>query len=175
MRVNLFLLAVSLFTTGALAQDMTATPTVASDAEIAKVLLTVNDGEIDAAKIELDKGKNKEAKDFAKTMVNAHKENMKETKALAKKLGLDPKDSPLSKSLKEQAKTANKDLKKADRAAFDKAYVVQQIDMHEKALSLLSDTLIPKADNADLKAHLQKTREAVMAHLEHAKTLQSQL
>jgi putative membrane protein len=148
---------------------------VSNDGEIAKVLTTINDGEIDAAKIELNHGKNQDVRAFANQMIAQHRENMKETKALAKANSLDPKDSDLSKSLKTDAKSNNADLKKADKAAFDQAYIKEQIKMHEGALQIIDGKLLPKAENPKLREHLQKTRKAVAMHLEHAKTLEAKL
>jgi putative membrane protein len=149
--------------------------TVSNDGEIAKVLTTINDGEIDAAKIELKQGKNADARAFAKTMISQHKENMKDTKDLAKANSLDIKDSDLSKSVKTDAKSNNEDLKNANKAAVDQAYVKEQVQMHEGALKIIDGTLLPKVENANLRSHLTKTRAAVAQHLEHAKALEAKL
>jgi putative membrane protein len=42
-------------------------------------------------------------------------------------------------------------------------------------LDAIDSTLIPSAQNADLKALLVKVRPAFVAHLDHAKKLQSKL
>ncbi len=144
-----------------------------TDAQVAEVLITINEGEIDAAKIAQSKTKNKEVKDFAKMMADQHKENKEETKKVAQKNSISPHKSDLSKSLQDDAKNSNKDLKKAK--AFDKSYVDQQVSMHEKALDTLDKTLIPSAQNADLKSHLEKTKQAVSTHLDEAKALQGKL
>jgi putative membrane protein len=148
---------------------------VSNDGEIAKVLTTIDDGEIDAAKMELKHGKNPDARAFAQTMIKEHKSNMDETKALAKTNSLDPKDSDLSKSLKKDAKSNNGDLKRANKAEFDKAYLKEQIKMHQEALAVIDGKLTPKVDNPNLRQHLMKTRDAVAMHLDHAKELQSKL
>jgi putative membrane protein len=85
------------------------------------------------------------------------------------------KDNEIAKSLETNASNANDELKKADKAAFDKAYLAQQITMHEQALDKLTNMLIPGAKDAAFKAHLEKTRGAVQSHLEHVKTLNSKL
>jgi putative membrane protein len=147
-----------------------AGPTL-SDPEIAKVLITINKGEIEAAKMAKKKAKNSEVKDFAKMMIKQHNENEAETKSIAKRNKMDLLESNMSKSLKEEAMAANKDLKKSDN--FDKAYIDEQVNMHQKALTALNDTLIPQATNPDLKKHLLATQTAVNTHLEHAKKLQT--
>jgi len=144
------------------------------DAQIAKVVLTINKGEVDASKLAIKESKNKEVKEFAKAMVKEHEANTKATTAWAKKADVSPADSPDSLALEKEAKEANADLKK-DKATLDKTYVSQQVMMHEKALNKLDKDLIPGATNAELKSHLEKTRAAVAEHLEHAKGLQAKM
>ena len=146
-----------------------------SDAQIRNVLLTINEGEITAGELAAKRAKSAEVKEFANAMVTEHKQNMEETKTVTKNSRIKARDSKLSKSLRKEAWSLNKELKKADAATFDKAYVDQQVLMHRNALSTLDDTLIPNAKDAAFKAHLEKTRSAVQAHLEHAQSLQSKM
>ena len=164
-------------TMGTTTTTRTANPPAAvlNDGEIAKVLLTVNDGEIDAAKLAKRKAKNKEVEHFADMMVDAHKENMKDTKKIAKAEKLDTKKTDLSRSIAEEGKTTKKDLKKSARNDFDKNYIHSQVMMHEKALSLITDTLIPNAKSPTLKDHLERTRTAVEHHLAEARDLDSKI
>jgi putative membrane protein len=46
---------------------------------------------------------------------------------------------------------------------------------HQAVLNAVDTTLIPSAQNAELKALLVKVRPAFVAHLEHAKRLQDEL
>ena len=150
-------------------------PMTISDTQIAKVLLTINDGEIDQAKTAKSHAQNQAVKDFANMMNDQHQANTKETKDIAKKNKINPEDSDLAKSLKEEAKTMNNDLKRQEKMAFDKAYIKDQIAAHEKALATLKDTLIPSAQNPEFKAHLEKTSAAVSEHLAHAKSIEAKL
>ncbi len=146
--------------------------TTLTDAQVSKVLITINEGEIDAGKIAKDKAQTAPVKDFAKMMIVDHKKNEDDTKEMGKKLKGNA-DSNLAKILKEDAKNSNKDLKKNDKNAIDQAYVAQQVTMHEKALTVIKDNLIPSATDEGLKSHLQQTSAAVQKHLEHAKSLQT--
>lgn len=60
-------------------------------------------------------------------------------------------------------------------AAFDKAYIDNEVAYHKTVNTALSDTLIPDAQNADLKALLQKRLTLLQAHQRHAEQLASQL
>jgi len=148
-------------------------PGLTTDGQIAKVLLTVNEGEVEAADIAIKKAKNKEVRDFAKMMVKHHRENKRETKDLAKMTDRDA--TALSKSLKQDAKDALKNLKKESRESFDAAYIQSQIDMHQKALNLLDANLIPNAKSKPMRNHLTKTRETVSSHLTEAQNLKTKI
>ncbi len=150
-----------------------APATTLSENQIAKVLVTINEGEIDAAKMAMKKGQTADIKNFAKMMMETHKTNEAETKKLAHNNKMSMDNSDLAKDLKDEAKSLNKDLKKSDKSAFDQAYVSEQIAMHEKALKTLDETLIPNAKTPALVEHLQRTRVAVAEHLNHAKGLQA--
>ena len=66
-------------------------------------------------------------------------------------------------------------LKTLKGAAFDKAYVDHEVVYHQAVIDAIDKTLIPSAQNAELKALLVKVRPAFVAHLDHAKQLQSTL
>jgi putative membrane protein len=68
-----------------------------------------------------------------------------------------------------------KNLKTLTGAAFDKAYVDHEVVYHEQVLEAVDKVLIPNAANAELKALLVQVRPAFVAHLEHAKRIQTSL
>jgi putative membrane protein len=49
------------------------------------------------------------------------------------------------------------------------------VEYHQTVLDAMDKTLIPSAKNEELKALLEKVRPAFVAHLEHAKKIQSEL
>ncbi len=157
----------------ATAEDMAkAMPTTLSDGESAEVMVTLNEGEIDLGQLAKRKASNKQVKDYAKMMVDQHKKNEKDTKKIARKQDLDFKKTDMSKSLEAEAQDMEKTLKKTAKEDFDRAYMDQQVGMHEKALDTVN-TLISGAQNAAYKAHLEKTRDAITVHLAHAKEIKS--
>jgi len=91
------------------------------------------------------------------------------------KLKVTPKDNPTSQALKKGGDENVASLKKLKGAAFDKAYIDHEVAYHQQVLDAVDKTLIPGASNAELKALLEKVRPAFVAHLEHAKQVQSSL
>ena len=146
-----------------------------SDPQIAHIVVTANQIDIDAGKLAQSKSKNKEVQAFAKQMVTDHSAVNKQAGALAKKLGVKPEDSETSSSLKKGATENVSNLKKLSGAKFDKAYVDHEVVYHEQVLGAIDKVLIPSAQNAELKGLIEKVRPAIQAHLDHAKHLQASL
>jgi putative membrane protein len=146
-----------------------------SDAEIAHIVVTANAVDIEAGKLGEAKSKNPEVKKFAKQMVTDHTAVNKQAADLAAKLGVTPKENDTSKSLKAGGDANVKKLNGLKGAEFDKAYVDNEVTYHQAVLDAVDKTLIPNADNAELKGLIAKVRPAIAAHLEHAKHIQQTL
>ena len=170
--------AIHLVSTGILAAiGVAASATAAgpTDPQIAAIVVTANQVDIDAGKLAETKGSTQEVKDFGKLMVTDHSGVNKSAKDLVTKLHVTPESNDTSKSLQKGGDENIAALKKLNGAAFDKAYVDHEVAYHEAVLDAIDKTLIPSAQNAELKALLVKVRPAFVAHLEHAKQLQSSL
>jgi putative membrane protein len=164
------LAAMAVLTTDALAQG--GGPT---DPQIAHIVVTANQVDIDAGKLALSKGSSQAVKDFAQTMVNDHTAVNQSAKDLVKKLNVTPEANPTSHSLQQGGDQNLAALKKLSGSAFDKAYIDHEVAYHQAVIDAMDKTLIPSASNAELKALLVKVRPAFVAHLDHAKELQSSL
>jgi putative membrane protein len=146
-----------------------------SDAQIAGIVVAANTVDIDAGKMAKSKSKNKEVKKFAQLMITDHGGVNKQAGALVKKLKVTPEESDTSKGLKASGAETMAKLKGLNGTAFDKAYVDNEVTYHQTVIDALDKTLVPSAQNAELKALLVKVRPAFVAHLEHAKGMQSSM
>jgi putative membrane protein len=146
-----------------------------SDPQIAHIVVTANQIDIDAGKLAKSKSKTKDVQAFAQQMITDHSAVNKQAGDLAKKLGVKPEDNDTSKSLKKGADENMANLKKLSGAAFDKAYVDHEVAYHQAVLDAIDKTLVPSAQNAELKGLIEKVRPAIAAHLDHAKHLQADL
>ena len=146
-----------------------------TDPQIAAIVVTANQVDIDAGKLAESRSANKEVKDFAKLMVTDHTGVNKQATALVTKLKVKPEENDTSKSLKAGGDANLAKLKGLKGAEFDKAYVDNEVGYHQAVFDAVDKTLIPSASNADLKALLVKVRPAFVAHLDHAKMIQSKL
>jgi putative membrane protein len=150
----------------------TAGPT---DPQIAAIVVTANQVDIDAGKLAKSKSKSKLVQDFAQLMITDHTGVNKAAGELVTKLKVTPEPNDTSKSLQKGGDDNLANLNSLNGAAFDKAYVDHEVAYHEAVISAMDKTLIPNAQNAELKALLVKVRPAFDAHLAHAKTLQASL
>ncbi|HET9047334.1 MAG TPA: DUF4142 domain-containing protein [Casimicrobiaceae bacterium] len=165
---SLSVIALSAFALGAAAQSP-------NDAQIAAIVVTANQVDIDAGKLAESKSTSKDVQAFGKMMVTDHTGVNKSATDLAARLKLTPEDNPTAQSLKKGGTDNVAQLKSLSGAAFDKAYVDHEVAYHQQVIDALDKTLIPNASNAELKALLVKVRPAFVAHLEHAKGLQAAL
>jgi putative membrane protein len=108
-------------------------------------------------------------------MVTDHSGVNKSATDLVKKLHVKPEDNPTAESLKKGGQENIAHLKTLKGDAFDKAYIAHEVAYHQQVIDAMDKTLIPSAQNAELKALLVKVRPAFVAHLEHAKMMEGQL
>ena len=146
-----------------------------SDPQIAHIVVTANQVDIDAGKLAEKKGSSKDVRAFGKQMVTDHTAVNKSATDLVKKLKVKPEANDTSASLRKGGDENEAQLKKLKGKEFDKAYVAHEVAYHQAVIDAVDKTLIPSAKNEELKALLVKVRPALVQHLEHARHLQAQL
>jgi putative membrane protein len=170
-----FLVGAGLFTFIAASAATPAAAQGITDPQIAAIVVTANQVDVDAGTLAQQRGSNAEVKAFGKQMVSAHTAVNKQATELVTKLGVKPEDNPTAQSLKSGGEANVKTLSGLKGAAFDKAYIEHEVVYHQSVLDALDKTLIPGASNADLRALLEKARPSFEAHLQHARQLQQSL
>ena len=146
-----------------------------TDPQIAAIVVTANQVDIDAGRLAKSKAHSPQVKEFAQRMITDHSGVNKSATELVQKLHVTPEPNATSASLKQGGDENLAKLKTLSGTAFDKAYIDHEVAYHEAVLSALDKTLIPSAQNAELKALLVKVRPAFVAHLDMAKELQAKL
>ena len=139
-----------------------------TDPQIAHIAYTAGVIDIAAAKQAEKKAKNKDVKAFAEDMVRDHEAVNKQALALVKKLNVTPEDNDTSRTLSKQASDKLAELGKLNGAAYDKAYVENEVAYHKAVNSALETQLIPSASNAELKSLLQTGLKIFQGHQQHA-------
>jgi putative membrane protein len=151
------------------------TPAKPTDPQIAHIAYTADLIDVEAGKLALEKSQNTDVRAFAQRMIGDHTAVNDQALALVKKLNVTPEDNPTSQSLTKQADATRVKLAGLTGAAFDKAYIDNEVAFHKTVNSALSTTLIPDAQNSELKSLLQNGLKVFQAHLEHAERLAQQL
>jgi len=146
-----------------------------SDAQIAAIVLAANAVDSTAGALAGQKGTSNDVKQFGQRMVTDHGGVNKQAVELAGRLHLTPEENPTSQQLTAGGQQNVTALNGMTGAAFDRAYVDHEVEYHQTVLDAIDKTLIPNAQNADLKKLLTDTRPAIAAHLQMAKDLQTKL
>ncbi|MFT4069228.1 DUF4142 domain-containing protein [Paraburkholderia sp.] len=152
-----------------------AQSTAPTDPQIAAIVVTANQVDIDAGELAQSKTHSKDVKAFAQRMIADHGGVNKAAGDLVRKLGVTPEDNATSRGLRQSGDDNLAHLKTLAGTAFDRTYIDHEVAYHESVLDALDKTLIPGAQSDQLKALLVKVRPAFVAHLEHAKHLQAEL
>jgi putative membrane protein len=150
-------------------------PGALSDPQIAAIVVAANQVDIDAGNLAIKKTKNAEVKKFAEQMVTDHTSINKAAVDLVTKLKVTPEESDASKGLTSGGADNRAKLEKLDGAAFDKAYVDNEVAYHKAVIDVIDTKLIPSATNADLKSTLVSVKPAIEEHLKHAEMVQAKL
>jgi putative membrane protein len=146
-----------------------------NDAQIAHIAYTAGNIDVAAGKQALAKSHNKAGRQFASEMVRDHAAVNDKALALVKELKVTPEDNATSKALNKAADEEMKKLAALNGAAFDKAYVANEIAYHKTVNGALKSTLIPSADNAQLKSLLETGLTLFSEHQHHAEHLAAEM
>jgi putative membrane protein len=169
-KVRMSLMILTLVSMGFLAKGQTLT-----DGQIIHIMKTTNEEATDLGKVAKSKADNKYVKEFAVMMIDTHKQSEKDIKEVARKTNIKPVKNETSKNLERDVKTKENDLKKLKGSEFDKAYIDQQIAMHQQLLEDLNSKFIPAAQHQELKTYLETTKTHVQEHLSKAQEIQTSL
>lgn len=146
-----------------------------NDAQIAAIVVVANQVDVDAGKFVASVSPSSAVRDFAQKMVTDHTAVNQSAVALVTKLKVTPEANDTSKALQAGGDKNLAHLHTLKGAALDRAYVDHEVAYHEQVIQALDTTLIPNAQNAELKALLVQVRPAFIEHLGHAKHLQASL
>ena len=146
-----------------------------TDPQIAHIAYTAGQLDIEGAQQALKMSKNKDVRAFAQNMVKDHTDVNKMALDLCKKLGVTPADNDTSQSLSKAAAAKRAELAKLSGAAFDKAYVENEVAYHKTVNGALETLLIPSTSNAELKSLLQTGLKIFQGHQQHAEHVASMM
>jgi putative membrane protein len=139
-----------------------------TDPQIAHIAYTAGNLDVAAGKQALARSHNKVVRSFAQEMVRDHQAVNAKALALVKKLHVTPEDNATSKGLTKSAAATRARLSHLSGRAFDKAYIDNEVAYHKTVNGALEGTLIPSANNGELKSLLETGLNLFREHQAHA-------
>ncbi len=156
-----------------------ATPTTPpapqlTDVNIVALVDEANAADSAAGQLAATKGTSASVKEFGRLMARDHHALRKQGLDLVKKQSLTPQP-PSNDTLQSSAQKMLDSMKSMPKgAAWDKAYIDNEVAVHQSVLSLLQ-TAQSSAQDTALKALIQKAQPLIQAHLTKAQAIQSKL
>ena len=150
-----------------------AAPTL-TDPNIVALLDAANVADSTAGALAATKGTSADVKSFGRDMARDHGALRKMGRDLATKLSVTP-ELPAGDNSMTAAKAWQDSLTSMTKgAAWDKAYIDHEVTYHEAVLQTAQAGLAA-AQNAELKALIEKAAPNVQAHLERARSIQAKM
>ena len=146
-----------------------------TDPQIADIAYTAGQIDIEQAIDALKKTHNKAVRAFAEDMIRDHLAVNNKVLALCDKLKVEPETNDTSKSMYRDASRKREELRALSGTAFDKAYAENEVAYHEAVNGALESTLIPAAQNPELKSLLETGLKLFKEHQKHAEHLVREL
>ena len=146
-----------------------------NDAQIAHIAYTAGQLDLEAGQLALSKSKDAAVRSFAGTMVRDHGAVYDQALALVKKLGVTPQPNATSDALTKHSHEASRRLDSLQGVAFDRAYLENEVAYHRTVNEALGKTLIPGAQNPELRSLLTTGLTLFQEHQKHAENLAKSL
>ena len=156
------------------ANSPAAQPAAPTDADIVAYLDAVNVADSAGGKLASTKGTSADVKAFGKMMMADHHAMRVQGQALAKKDSITPNAAGGDSTQQKAQSTMASMEQQAKGAAWDKAYIDHEVQMHEQVLAN-AKAAHDATQNADLKAMIEKASPTVQAHLDKARQIQQKL
>ena len=125
--------------------------------------------EVDLAKLARQKASNRQVKDFAAMMIRDHQRAAVELKTVAGYANID-----MGKAVMDERKDVRDRLATLSGSEFDREYMKQMVDDHEKAVDAAEDTA-DGSGNDHVKQWAAKALPTLKKHLEQARQIRREL
>ena len=148
--------------------------TILSNSQIAQVVHTALQIEIDNADLALSKSQNAAIRSFAEANRKDYSAADKQALSSHANSNFNLQDNPVSQSLAGSGSEHTQKLSKLSGESFDEAYARNELAHHILITGALEVTLIPGAKDARIKSLLQNELTLFQKHLREAKQLADQ-
>ncbi|MGH6848378.1 MAG: DUF4142 domain-containing protein [Methylocella sp.] len=146
-----------------------------TDPQIADIAYTAGQIDIEQAIDALKRAENKAVRSFAEEMIRDHLAVNDKVLVLLGKLKVRMEGNDTSTSMYREASLKRNELRALSDTAFDKAYAANEVAYHEAVNGALESTLIPAAQNDQLKSLLETGLKLFKEHQRRAEHLVDEL
>ena len=165
----------SLATLGALsAAALSAQNQAIHDPTIVAIFDAANTYDIETGALADKKTKNHDIHEFAEMLQRDHKAVRQQGRDLAASLKVTP-TPPTDFALAKAHTDAMTKLRSLSGVAFDRAFLQNEVDLHNAVINAVTTTLLPATQNAQLKELETKVAPAFVAHRDRAQALLNNL
>lgn len=140
------------------------------DPTIVAIFDAANTWDMESSGLAVKKSHQTDVVNLAKMFVRDHSAVRQQGRDLAKKLGVTPTPPKDFAMAKDHADAMAK-LQGLSGAAFDKAYLENEVAYHKAVIDAVNGTLLPAIQNPELKALVVKVAPAFQAHMIAAQQL----
>jgi putative membrane protein len=158
-----------------LAEGASAPATTVNEGDALGMVIAVDEHEIAAAEQAKSKNVSAPVAAYADMMIKEHTAHMEKARALEGSAKVQIGTGPQVASLRTDSEAARNRLANMQGQDFERAYVEEMVNSHQKTLTMLESQLVPAAQNEALRTFLTQTRDTVAKHLEAARQLQTQI
>ena len=141
------------------------------DLEMAHVAVVASQIDIAYARIALAKSETPAVRRFAETMIRDHEAVNGQVAELAKRLQVTAKDNAMSQSLLKGAEAQKAKLQALRGAAFDRAYLENELAYHQTVNGVVAEQFIPNIANAEVKRAFETALVIFRGHEQHVEKL----
>ena len=145
-----------------------------TDAQLAAVLVAIDNSETNLSRAALTKAKNWRVKEFAERMIKDYERAAQTLRAADASDGITPQDGTLSDQVRRRDQQMLQTLRSAAGSDFDNAYVDSQIEQHKKVIDLI-DRALSRVQSPALRDHIAELRRKADGRLHAATSVKSSL
>ena len=144
------------------------------DATIFAIFDEVNAADIWTAHLGAKKCHAPEVCELARSVASDHEQVQQMMRDLARKLAITPMPPDIDSNAQDHAKAIML-LQAKSGAEFDRAYLLHEIEFHTAAINAVRQSLLPKIQNEEFKALVQKVLPGFEHHLAETTEIAHQL
>jgi putative membrane protein len=136
-----------------------------SDGEIVGIYNQVNSFDVEASLLAITRGSSEQVRDLATMVSTDHRQVRLGAAELARKLKLEVRVPAATHEAALVFYKTMEQLSKKNGSEFDSAYLLNEIKFHKTAIDAVENTLMPEANDTQLKQHFESVLPHFKRHL----------